>query len=258
VRLAGALAVLLLLTAPVAAQDPVPAARALLVAWHEDPSRIDEARALLEAAVASNPTTDAVVELSRVWFLVGDFHAKGQAERIAAYERGAAAGRRAIAVAPRNEHAHLWYAINTGRLAELRGVMRAAALLSTIREESETVLKINPSNVDGLILAGGLAAEVPGFMGGDKARAETLFKRALETDPRQTGGRLELARLYVNTRRWQDAQRELQRVIDERSPSDRPRWTLNDRPRAEAMLTDLYQRGRVPAPAASRPAPESP
>jgi tetratricopeptide (TPR) repeat protein len=258
VRLAGALAVLLLLAAPAAAQDAVPAARALLVAWHEEPARLGLARALLETAVAARPEPEALVELARVCFLIGDFQAKAEAERIAAYERGAAAARRAVAAAPRSEQAHLWYAINTGRLAELRGVMRAAGLLSTIREESETVLKLNPSNVDGLILAGGIAAEVPAFMGGDRARAEALFKKALETDPHQTGGRLELARLYVNTRRWQDAQRELQRIIDERTPSDVPRWTLSDRPRARAMLTDLYQRGRVPAPATGAPASESP
>jgi tetratricopeptide (TPR) repeat protein len=258
VRLAGALAVLLLLAAAAAAQDAVPAARALLVAWHEDPPRLDKARALLEATVAARDEPDALVELARVWFLVGDFQAQGEAERSAAYERGAAAARRAIAAAPRSEQAHLWHAINIGRLAELRGVLRAAGLLSTLREESETVLKLNPSNVDGLILAGGIAAEVPAFMGGDRARAEALFKKALETDPHQTGGRLELARLYVNTRRWQDAQRELQRVIDEQSPSDVSRWTLSDRPRARAMLTDLYQRGRVPAPAATAGTTESP
>jgi tetratricopeptide (TPR) repeat protein len=259
VRLAGALAVLLLLAAPAAAQDAVPKARALLAAWHEEPARLGLARALLETAVAARPEPDALVELARVCFLMGDFQARSEAERVASYERGAAAARRAIAGAPQSDQAHLWYAINTGRLAELRGVMRAAGLLSTIREESETVLKLNPSSVDGLILAGGIAAEVPALLGGDKTRAETLFKKALETDPHQTGGRLELARLYVNTRRWQDAQRELQRVIDERSPSDVSRWTLNDRPKARAMLTDLYQRGRVPAPAASGgAAPESP
>jgi hypothetical protein len=39
--------------APAAAQDAVPAARALLAAWHQDPARIDQARALLEGAVAT-------------------------------------------------------------------------------------------------------------------------------------------------------------------------------------------------------------
>ncbi len=232
-------------SAPAAAQDAIPAARALLAAWHEDPARIDRARALLEAAGAADPAPDTLVELSRVWFLTGEFRARGDAERVAAYERGGEVARRAIAAAPRSDRARLLLAINSGRLAEIRGVMRAITLVGTIREESETVLRLNPTNVDGLILAASLAAEMPGFMGGDRAKAEALFRRALEVDPHQTGGRLELARLYIATRRWRDAQRELQRIVEEPEPTDVPRWTVSEVPRARALLAELYDRGRL-------------
>ena len=130
---------------------------------------------------------------------------------------------------------------------------RALALVGTIREESETVLKINPANVEGLVLAGGLAAQMPVFMGGDRGKAETLFKRALEIDPRLTGGRLQLAQLYMATKRWPDAQRELQSIVDEASPTDLAGWTMSDRPRAKALLTELRDRARIPtAPAPSQ------
>jgi hypothetical protein len=170
-----------LVTSPAAvADETLTAAHALLSAWHEDPARIDRARALLETAAATDATGDTLTELSHVWFLTGDFRARGEAERVTAYERGTEAAKRAIALAPRNDRAHLWLAINSGRIAEIKGVGRALALVGTIREESETVLKINPANVEGLVLAGGLAAQMPVFMGGDRGKAETLFKRALE------------------------------------------------------------------------------
>jgi tetratricopeptide (TPR) repeat protein len=232
--------------APVAAQDAVAAARTLLAAWHEDPARIDRARTLLESAAAADPATETLVALSRAWFLTGEFRAGGDAERVAAYERGSVVARRAIAAAPLDDRAHLLLAINSGRLAEIRGVMRALALVSTIREEAEAVLRLNPRNAEGLIVAAGLAAEMPRFMGGDRARAEALFKRALEVDPHQTGGRVELARLYIATRRWREASRELQRVVKEPAPTDRPRWTVRDVPRARALLAELYSRGHVP------------
>jgi tetratricopeptide (TPR) repeat protein len=235
----------LAVSAPVGAEDALPTARALLVAWHEDPARIDRARALLEAAVVTDAAPETLVELSRAWFLTGDFRARSEGERVAAYERGSETARRAIAAAPRNERAHLWLAINSGRTAELKGVLRALALVSTIRQESETVLKLNPSSVDGLILAASLAAEMPGVLGGDRAKAETLFKRALEVDPHRTGARLELARFYVNGKRWRDAQRELERVIDEPAPTDLPRWTVSERLRARTMLAELHDQGRI-------------
>lgn len=239
--------------APPAAQDTVAAARTLLAAWHEDPARIDRARALLESAAAADPATETLVALSRTWFLTGDFRARLEAERVEAYERGSAAARRAIAAAPGSDRAHLLLAINSGRLAEIRGVMRALPLIGTIREETEAVLRLNPTNVEGLIVAAGLAAEMPRFMGGDRARAEALFKRALQVDPHQTGGRLELARLYIATRRWGEAQRELQRVVEEPSPTDRPRWTVSDAPRARALLADLYSQGWITGPPPQAP-----
>jgi tetratricopeptide (TPR) repeat protein len=235
------------------AGDAVATARALLAAWHEDPSRIDRARAALEAAAAAQPRPEIFVELSRVWFLTGDFRVRTTAERSAAYGHGSDAARRAIAAAPRDDRAHLWLAINTGRAAEIRGPMRALALVATVREESETVLRLNPSNVEGLILAGGIAADMPAVMGGDRAKAEALFRRALEMDPHQTGARLELARLYLASRRWRDAERELIRVRDEPAPTDRPRWMASERPRAREFLAELQGQGRATPTAPQAP-----
>ena len=255
----GAVAALLLallaaLAVPVGAQDAVAAARALLAAWHEDPARIDRARALLEAAAAgADPAPETLIELSSVWFLAGEFRAGGEPGRIAAYERGAEAARRAVAASSRSDRAHFMLAINYGRLAEIRGVMRAVTLVGTIREESATVLRLNPSNVEGLILAGSLAAEMPALLGGDRVKAEALFKRALELDPHRTGGRLELARLYLAGRRWPEAQRELQSVVDEPAATDIPRWTVGERPRARALLAELYDRGLISRPPAQSP-----
>lgn len=249
VRSVGFIAVLViaaLVGVAVAEATPVEQARALLAAWHEDPARVDRARAMLEAEAADRPSAEGLVELSNAWFITGDFRRRSDAERQAAYAEGAQAARRAIALAPRDERAHLLLAFNTGRSAEITGVTRAIGLLGTIREESSTVLRLNPSNVDGLILAGGLAAGLPALMGGDRKRAEAYFIQALELDPHRSGGRLELARLYVAERRWGEAARELQAIMDDGAPTDLPRWTMSDLPRARLMLFELRQSGRVP------------
>jgi tetratricopeptide (TPR) repeat protein len=232
-------------TSTAAADEPLDSARALLATWHEDQTRIDRARTVLETA-ASHPPPEMLVELARVWFLTGDIRAGSDAEKLAAYERGAEVARRAIAAGPGNDQAHLWFALNTGRFAETRGMMKALGMLPTIREASDTVLRLNPSNVDGLILAGGIAAEVPVVMGGDRAKAETHFKRALELDPHKTGARIELAKLYIATKRWTDARRELQRVLDEPAASDLPRWTVREVPRARVLLAQVGERDRRP------------
>ena len=237
---------LVALAAPAMGQPALETARTLLVGWHEDPTRIDRARGILEAEASVNPTAETLTELSAAWFLTGDFRAHSDTDRRASYEQGSRAARRAIALAPQNERAHLLLAFNNGRTAEIAGVTKALGLVSTIREESNTVLRINPSSVEGLILAGGLAAGLPTLMGGDRAKAEVLLLRALELDPHQTGGRLELAKLYIAQRRWSAAARQLQAVMDEQAPADLSRWTISDLPRASAMLVELREQGRLP------------
>jgi tetratricopeptide (TPR) repeat protein len=244
-RFAVALVVLLLAT-PSLANDGVDESRSLLRSWHEDPSRIDRARAVLQEAALSNPDAEVLTELAGVWFITGEFRARNSAERQTAYEQGVECARRAIAAAPRSEAAHLLYAANTGRLAELRGFARAAGMLSTIREESATVLRLNPSSVDGLTLAASLDAALQSVLGGDRGRAEARFLRALELDPHRTGARMELARFYMASKRWADARRELDRIVAERAPADVPGWTVRDAPEARRLLADLGSRG-IPA-----------
>ena len=246
---AGLVAVFVIVTlagAAMAQESRVQQARTLLVAWNVDPTRVDRARELLEADVADSPSVDALVELSGAWVLTGDFRGRSDAERQAAYREGARAAQRAIAMAPDSERAHLLLAYNSGRSAEITGMMHALSLVGTIRSESETVLRLNPSSVGGLVLAGGLAAGLPKMMGGDRGKAEQFFTRALTIDPHETGGRLEFAKLYVAQNRWAEAARQLQTIIADDEPTDRPRWVMSDLPRAREMLFELRERGRVP------------
>jgi tetratricopeptide (TPR) repeat protein len=221
------------------AQRPVDEARALLASYHEDLKRLERARDVLQAAAEREPTAEVLTALARAWFLLGEFQARNDRERLAVYEQGREAGRRAVAIAPRSEQAHVWFALNSGRWAGTRGLMRAVGVLPTLREEAATILGLNPASVQGHSLAGGLAAELPVVFGGDRSRAEHHFRRALEADPRHTGTRIELARLYIATRRYAEAERELMRIVAEPSPSDVPYWTLSDLPRARALLAAL-------------------
>jgi tetratricopeptide (TPR) repeat protein len=237
-----ALLVMVTLASPATAQTPLERATALLARYHEDLGALEEARDVLQGAAEREPDVHVLSALAHAWFLLGEFRARTDGERLVAYERGREAGRRAVATAPRSEAAHVWYALNSARLAGTRGILRAASALPALREEAATILSLNPASVEGHTLAGGLAAELPAMLGGDRARAETHFRKALEADPRRTGPRVELARLYIATRRYADAQRELERVVDEPAPSDRPYWTLADAPRARALLASLAAR----------------
>ena len=66
------------------AQTPIETARGLLKQYQEDPTRIDRARDLLEAAVAKGGANDlpTLLTLTRAWFLYGEETRKHHADVI--------------------------------------------------------------------------------------------------------------------------------------------------------------------------------
>jgi tetratricopeptide (TPR) repeat protein len=235
------LVVLALVLAPVMAraQTPAESARALVARYHEDPARIDRARDLLEAALARDAQVDTMVMLAYVCFLHGDVRATTTEDRLASYERGREVGKRAVELAPRNPDAHVWYGINTGRWGLTKGVMRSLFLLPTVREEVDATLALDPRNLRALALSGNVFLEVPGLFGGDRAKAEQQFRKALEIDPHFTVARVDLARVLIAAGRHAEARRELQRVVAERTPNSLADWTVKDLPRARELLESL-------------------
>ncbi len=226
----------------VSAHSVVDSARALVARYHQDPAAIDRARDALEAALQRDRQVDTMVMLSYVHFLYGDVRATSTEEKLAAYDRGREIGRRAVELAPKNHDAHLWYAINTGRWGQAKGIMRSLFLLPTVREEIDIVLELNPRSVRGHSLAGNLFLELPRAVGGDRVKAEEHFRKSLQADPKFTVARVDLARVLIAGGRFEDARRELQRVIAERAPTIVADWTVKDLPRARALLASIQDK----------------
>lgn len=124
-RAAVLLVAVLSLVVPAHAETPAEAARSLIARYDEDLTRIDRARDLLESALTKERRIDTLITLSYVYFLVGDVRARTRDEKLAAYDRGRQIGERAVELAPRDEEAHLWFAINTGRWGQANGILRS-------------------------------------------------------------------------------------------------------------------------------------
>ena len=69
--------------------------------------------------------------------------------------------------------------------------------------------------------------------------AMKTFRQGLAKDPRATGMRLGLARTLVDKGQPNEARTELQRVLDEKAPSNLADWTLKDAPEARKLLESL-------------------
>ena len=237
-------ALTLVVATPAWAVTPPPSGPVLeawrdVTSFHEDLARIDRARDLLENEVARAPSLAALLLLAWVHLIWADYRAPNVDAKLASYERGRDTAKRAIDMAPKSPEAHLWYAANLGRWAITKGKLRAAFLLSTLKQEIQTILELDPNHVPGLALAGSFYLETPGMFGGDVPRAEGYLRKSLSLDPHFTRARVELARCLIEEGKYGEAREQLKRVIDERQPSYIADWVMRHRPTAERLLAEI-------------------
>lgn len=230
---------LLLTPALAQAQSPIEKAKALVASYHEDPARLDRARDLIERFVKADPQVEGMILLSRIYFLWGDVRAETDEAKLQAYERGRTVGKRAVELAPRSPEAHLWYATNTGRWGQTKGVLRSLFLLPTIREELGIVFELDPKNPGAHALAGNVDLEVPALLGGGLDKAEEHFRKGLKLDPKFTGMRVDLARVLIKKGKYAEARKELRRVLEEREPRNVADWTVKDVKRARELIESI-------------------
>ena len=233
---AGLLLLFLFAPLPVLAQSQIEEVRSLIVAYHEDLARLDRARDLMEKFVKTDSRVDGMILLSRISFMWGDVRAKDDEEKLAAYDRGRQLGERAVELAPKSPEAHFWYAVNTAKFGQTKGVLRSLFLLSTVREEIGIILALAPEHPGALQLAGSVELGLPW---GDLDKAEADFRKALKIDPHYTSVRVELARLLIKRGQYGEARKELQRVLNEKEPRFLADWTVKHTKRARELLDSI-------------------
>ena len=146
-------------------------------------------------------------------------------------------------LAPRSVTTHLWYAIDTGRWGQTKGIMRSLVLLPIVKKEIDTVLALDPKFPPAYSLAGHFYLEVPGMLGGDLDRSENLFRTGLGLDPTFTGMRVGLAKTLLKKGRVAEARKELDAVLAEKAPHNLADWTLKDSVEARQLLDSIRSRG---------------
>ena len=167
-----------------------------------------------------------------------------EAERRGYLEKGIAAAQQAARLEPGRPEGHFWLAADMGALAEKFGVRAGLKYRKPIREELETVLRLDPAFMQGSAdrALGRYYFEVPGLFGGSKSRAEQHLRASLAYNADSTISRYFLAELLIDQKRTAEARAELQRVIaapisDEWAPEDREVQEESSRAPRRASLT---------------------
>ena len=221
-----------------------PAAAQTADALYADRANLEsatKAAALWAADVARDPRAfEPAWKLARVYYWLGN-HAAA-ADRRGYLERGMAAGAQAAAIESARPEGHFWKAANMGALAESFGLRAGLKYRKPIKEELETVLRIDPAFMQGSAdrALGRWYDKVPRLFGGSASRAEEHLRASLKYDPNSTVTHYFLAELYIDEDRQVDARTELQKVLDAPFNAD---WAPEDRSYKEKARDLLKQLG---------------
>ena len=168
---------------------------------------------------------DSAWKLARADYWLGGHGA--DADRRTYLERGIDAGRKAATLQPTRPEGHFWIAANMGALAESFGLRQGLKYRKPIKEELETVLRLDPPFMDGSAdrALGRWYFKVPRLFGGDRKRSEAHLRTSLIYSPNSTASHFFLGELLQDEGRKHEARAEFQRVLD--APVN-PAWAPED------------------------------
>ena len=200
------------------------------------------AAALWETQVKADPRNfDAAWKLARVMYWLGNHEPDSDAKR-AALERGIEAGQQAVTLQSARPEGHFWIAANMGTLAEAYGLRQGLKYRGKIKEELETVLKLDPGFMRGSAdrALGRWYNRVPGLFGGSNKKSEEHLRKSLSYDANSTVSHFFLAQTLLDEDRKAEAIEELKKVLAAPYDAD---WEPEDR-EYKQKASDLLSRIR--------------
>ena len=223
-----------------------PAQAQVADALYADRANLASARRAAElwkADLASNPRDfGAAWKLARADYWIGGHVPAAQSRAV--YEDGIAAGRAAVAAEPNRPDGHFWIAANMGAMAESFGLRQGIKYRGPIKEELETVLRLDPAFQQGSAdrALGRWYDKVPRLFGGSRKEAESHLRASLKYNPHSSASHFFLAELLVDEDRKDEAAAELRAVLD---AAVDPEWAPEDREfqtKARALLAKVQSR----------------
>lgn len=168
---------------------------------------------LYKKALAKDPSDEKVaLRLVRLLLWVGT-QSEGERE-LELYRQAVKVARQAAKAHPSHPGPHYWLGMAYGLLADRGAVLKSLGYVKSMRKEMDLLLELDPSYYYGgaYRLLGRLHTRLPRLFGGDRDRAETYLRKAMELGPDFFLNHLFLAGLLQEEGRTQEAAKLLAKV----------------------------------------------
>jgi len=182
-------------------------------ARRDDLTQLEQGIVLLRQATTADPNNyEAFWRLAKFDYYLAS-HTDGEYQE-RAFREGVDAAKSAVALQPNKPEGHFWLGANYGGSLETETISGLAST-SDLRQEMQTVLKINEGYQDGsaYMILGLLDLKAPRIAGGDPQRAVQEMEKGLQFGPGNAFLRLHLAEAYQAVGRSEDARQQLNAIL---------------------------------------------
>lgn len=185
-----------------------------LFSYGEDPARDRRALDLIDQAVSVEPGKYQLLwrQARACYYIAEELEVP---QKVGYYQRGINAAERAVKLEPNAVEGHFWLGANYGGAAEQKGMFKALTLISKIRSEMESVVRLSPGYEDAraFLALGELDRQLPRLIGGSVKRAISYCEQGLKLAPHNLELKLSLAQAYLDVGRREDARRQLEELL---------------------------------------------
>src|SRR6266480_3254138 len=173
-----------------------------------------ELATLLEVRLQRSADRGYLLKLARTSFDMGNDLLTDNEKRIEAYEEAARLAQHALELKEADAAAHFLYAAALGKTAEIKGMTASLLSLEEMRTQVTRALELQGDHVPSIHMAGMMLEELHRFMGGNPEAALGYLERAVKLYPTYTHARLDLAKMYLKSKKLDFAKRELLDIVN--------------------------------------------
>ena len=181
----------------------------------------------------------ALTYLAGLYLDLGNERGRDEAQRIAAFEKGAGLAHQAVELRENLANAHFYYAANLGSAAQLQGLVASALNIFELKAHVRRTLELQADHAPALHMLGMMLEELPWFLGGDSEEAIGYMEKAVASQEDYMQARLDLAKLYLKREKKDEAIQQLRIVASQRPSSKIKAWAQRYRPEAEELLQKI-------------------
>ncbi|MCX8015130.1 MAG: hypothetical protein N2748_03845 [candidate division WOR-3 bacterium] len=206
---------------------------------HINSANINISAGLLENLIKTQPhNLIAHYKLSQIYFMIGD-HAKTKSEKIRYFDLGLNYAKRALAIDSNSVWAHFWYFANLGALTQQKGVFSSLVTVNEVKNEIETVLRLDSNNVWALNAQANFYYELPTILGGDADKSIAILNRALAIDSNYSMLYVSIAKAHIKKKNYAMARFYLNKLLALENPWPLADYVIDDRPTAIRLLKEI-------------------